>query len=346
MVACLKRLIGTLVRNRDLVAAAALALVAIDQAAADTLQTVRERGVLRCAIVEGSPGFSVIDRDGNRSGFDIDHCRTISVAVLGSVKVEYIPITPQTAFTLLQSGGVDVFPDGATWTFLRDVSMGLDFTGVYLYAGQGFLVRKSSGIHSVKELDGATICVAQGTTLEQNISDYFRLHGMRYRIVTFANPERGLDAYQADRCDAFTNERTSLVGWMRVLRHPEDHVILDELISREPFGAVVRQGDPRWRDIVSWSFNAQLVAEDLGISQANVDEQRAHNNSAEAQRLLGTIGKFGEQLGLSNDWAYQIIKQVGNYEDCWRRNFTPLGLDRGVNRLWRDGGLFMPLPFR
>lgn len=315
-------------------------------ARADTLGDVRARGALRCAIVEGSPGYSTMDGAGQRQGFDIDHCRTISAAVLGRISVEYVPITPQTAFTLLQSGGVDVFPGGATWTFLRDTSMGLDYTGVYLYTGQGFLVRRSSGIHSVAQLDGATICVAQGTTLEQNVADYFRAKGLRYRIVTFANLERGLDAYQADRCDTFTNERASLAGWIRVLQKPEDHVILEEVISREPMAGLVRQGDPRWRDIVLWAFNAQLAAEELGITQANVASVRASTSNGEAQRLLGVTGNFGAQLGLSPDWAYDIIKLVGNYADTWQRNFTPLGLERGPNRLWRDGGLFVPLPFR
>jgi len=312
----------------------------------DTLSDVQKRGFLRCPIIEASPGFSSITAAGERVGMDVDHCKVIAAAVFGAIKIEFVPITPQTAFTLLQSGAVDVFPGGASWTFLRDTAMGLDFTGVYLYAGQGFLVRKSGRIHSIADLDGATICVAQGTTLEQNLADYFRAHRMRYRAVTFANIERGLDAYQADRCDAFTNEVTSITGRLRELVNPQDHKILPGVISREPMAAIVRQGDPRWRDLVLWSFNAVIAAEELGISQANVDEMRKTSGSAEAQRLLGVYGDYGAKLGLSNDWAYNIIKLVGNYNDQWQRNFGPLGLDRGVNRLWTDGGLLMSLPFR
>ena len=315
-------------------------------ARADTLSDVRHRGALRCAIIEASPGFSSINEAGERVGVDIDRCKVISAAVFGAIRIEYVPITPQTVFTLLQSGGVDVFPGGATWTFLRDTTMGLDFTGVYMYAGQGFLVRKASTIHSIADLDGATICVAQGTTLEQNLADYFRTHRLRYKAVTFANIERGLDAYQADRCDAFTNEVTSLGGRLRELVHPEQHRILPGVISREPFAAIVRQGDPRWRDVVRWSFNAVVAAEELGITQANVTEIRRTTSNAEAQRLLGVYGDFGSNLGLANDWAYQIIRLVGNYNDQWQRNLGALGLERGMNRLWSDGGLLMSLPFR
>ena len=314
---------------------------------AGTLEEVRERGILRCGIVESSPGFSSIDDSGQRFGFDIDHCKTISAAVFGDIRIEYIPVTPHTAFhTLLQSGGIDIFPDGATWSFVRDVALGLDYTGVYLYAGQGFLVRKDAGVSSVKDLDGATICIAQGTTLEQNIADYFDNHGMTYTPVTFADIDKGLQAYHADRCDAFTNERLSTAG--RIINWPgrDEHVILDEVISKEPFGALVRQDDPRWRDIALWSFNVRFAAEELGISQENVDDVRKNSQNTEAQRLLGVHGGFGEKLGLSNAWAYHIIKLVGNYADMWERNFTPLGLERGLNASWKEGGLHSALPFR
>lgn len=323
-----------------------IACCASPGAAAGTLEQVKARGHLRCGIVEASPGFSSVNDRGERVGFDIDHCKTLSAAIFGEFRIEYIPVTPHTAFTLLQSGGLDVFPDGATWSFTRDVTLGLDYAGVYLYAGQSFLVRRDSGIRTVADLDGATICIAQGTTLEQNLADYFNARGMRYQALTFADIDKGLQAYHADRCDAFTNESTSTAG--RISRWPdrEDHLILPEVISKEPFGPLVRQDDPRWRDIVLWSFNAQIAAEEFGINQANVDEVRTGSDVAEVQRLLGVQGEFGEKLGLSNDWAYSIIRLVGNYEDTWNRNFTPLGLARGLNATWQNGGLHSALPFR
>ena len=324
----------------------ALLCLASGAVVAGTLEEVRERGKLRCGIVESSPGFSSIDDAGQRVGFDIDHCKTISAAVFGEVRIEYVPVTPHTVFTLLQSGEIDIFPDGATWSFVRDVSLGLDYTGVYLYAGQGFVVRREAGIRSLRDLDGATICIAQGTTLEQNVADYFSANGMAYTPVTFADIDKGLQAYYVDRCDAFTNERLSTAG--RIANWPDraEHLILDEVISKEPFAALVRQDDPRWRDIARWSFNVRVAAEELGISQANVDAMRANSANAEVQRLLGLHGDFGEKLGLSNDWAYHIIRLVGNYNDMWERNFTPLGLQRGLNASWKDGGLHSALPFR
>ena len=313
---------------------------------AGTLEEVRERGKLRCGIVESSPGFSSVNDAGQRVGFDIDHCKTIAAAVFGEIRIEYVPVTPHTVFTLLQSGGIDIFPGGATWSFIRDVSMGLDYTGVYLYAGQGFLVRRDAGVKSVADLDGATICIAQGTTLEQNMADYFDDHGMSYTPVTFADMDKGLQAYHADRCDAFTNERMSTAGRIALWPDRAEHLILDDVISKEPFGALVRQDDPRWRDIALWSFNARIAAEELGVSQENVDTVRENTRNAEIQRLLGVHGEFGEKLGLSNDWAYHIIKLVGNYNDLWERNFTPLGVKRGLNASWKDGGLHSALPFR
>ena len=325
----------------------ALAAVPADVARADTLSEVLERGMLRCAVIEASPGFSSIDASGRRYGFDIDNCRTVAAAVLGDADaIEYVPINPNTAFTTLQSGGVDVFPGGATWTFLRDTSLGLDYTGPYLYAGQGFVVRRASGVSRITDLEGATICVAQGTTNEQNLADYFRARRMQYSIVTFADVERGLNAYLADRCDAFTTEVFSLAGRIVALRNPNEHEILGEVISKEPFSGLVRQGDPRWRDIVFWAFNSRVAAEEFGLTMSNVAEMRATTEDAEMRRFLGVEGGFGEQLGLQNDWAYQIVAQVGNYGEVFARHFEPLGLQRGLNALWRDGGLMIAMPYR
>ena len=326
---------------------AALAVLSPNEGRADTLSDVLERGLLRCAVIEASPGFSSIDAGGRRYGFDIDNCRTVAAAVLGDADaIEYIPINPNTAFTTLQSGGVDVFPGGATWTFLRDTALGFDYTGTYLYAGQGFVVRRASGVSRIAQLDGATVCVAQGTTNEQNLADYFRARRMKYSIVTFADVERGLNAYLADRCDAFTTEVFSLAGRIVALRNPGEHRILGEVISKEPLSGLVRQGDPRWRDIVFWAFNSRVAAEEFGITMANVEEVFATTEDAQIRRFLGAEGGFGEKLGLRNDWAYQIVAQVGNYGEVFARHFEPLGLPRGLNALWSDGGLMIAMPYR
>ena len=329
------------------IAIGALTVVTPAGVRADTLSEVLERGALRCAVIEASPGFSSIDANGRRYGFDIDNCRTVAAAVLGDADaIEYVPINPNTAFTTLQSGGVDVFPGGATWTFLRDASLGLDYTGAYLYAGQGFVVRRASGVARIADLEGATVCVAQGTTNEQNLADYFRARRMNYSIVTFADVERGLNAYLSDRCDAFTTEVFSLAGRVVALRDPHEHVILAEVISKEPFSGLVRQGDPRWRDIVFWAFNSRVAAEEFGLTMANVADVRATTEDAEIRRFLGVEGGFGEKLGLSDDWAYQIVAQVGSYGEVFARHFEPLGLKRGLNALWSDGGLMIAMPYR
>jgi len=313
---------------------------------ADTLNDVLTRGLLRCGITENSPGFSTVNKDGEREGFVIDQCKTISAALFGEIRVEYVGLTPQTAFVSLQARNVDVFAAGATWTFRRDVAMGLDFAGVSYYAGQGFMVRKSAKVKSVSDLDGATVCVTQGSTNEQNLADYFTAHGLSFTPVTFGDMEQALQSYEMKRCDAITTERLSLAGRKQSLRAPEEHEVLNIIISKEPVGAVVRHGDDRWRDIVVWSLNARIAAEELGISQANVDHMLEHSANAEARRLLGVTGSFGKDLGLSDDWAYQIIRLVGNYNDVWERNLAPLGVDRGLNNLWFNGGLLSALPFR
>lgn len=329
-----------------LLLAALTAVVVTSGATAATLDEVRARGFLRCGITESGIGFSYIDAAGQRAGFEIDHCKTIAAAVFGEIKLEYVLTTPQTAFTLLQSGGIDVLPAGATWSYRRDTTLGLDFAGIYFYDGQGFMVRKSAGVTEVEQLSGATLCVVQGTTLEQNLADYFDGHGLEYKLITFADADKALEAYQADRCDAVTMQRAALAARAAGMPDRDQHQILDEIISREPQGPLVRQNDAHWRDIVLWSFNVRVLAEALGISQANVEAMRKETGNREAQRLLGVYGHFGKALGLSDDWAYDIIRLVGNYEDVWNRNLAPIGLERGPNRLWEDGGLMFALPFR
>jgi general L-amino acid transport system substrate-binding protein len=324
--------------------AASIATVAA--ARADTLAEVRSRGFLRCGVTESGPGFSYVDAAGERRGFEIDHCKTIAAAVFGALRIEYVLVTPQTAFTLLQSGGIDIFPAGATWSFLRDTSLGLDFAGVYFYDGQGFLVRRSSGAARVADLDGATLCVTQGTTLEQNLADYAEHRRQHYDVVTFASVDHALDAYLADRCDAVTMQRAALAARAAGFADRDAHVLLSEVISKEPQGPLVRQGDDRWRDIALWAFNVRIAAEELGINQANVEAMRRTSRNNEALRLLGVQGDFGQSLGLSNDWAYDVIRLVGNYADVWDRHLAPLGLTRSLNALWSDGGLMAPLPLR
>lgn len=321
-------------------------LASAGAAQADTLQQVLKRGYLRCAIVDGVPGFSVLQSDGSRVGFMADNCKAISAALFANSKIEYVAISPATGLTLLQAGSVDVFPGGATWTFSRDAALGLDYTGVYLYTGQGFAVRRSRHVAHVSDLDGATICLMQGTTSEQNLADYFRAHRLRYAVLSFSDIERAFDAYLSDRCDAFSTEQISLASRLSVLPDRGAHFVLPELITTEPYAALVRQGDPRWRKIVWWIFSVRILAEELGITSVNIDTLRATSKNLEVRRLLGLEGAFGEKLGLPDDWAYQVIKSGGNQRELWERHFARFGVERGLNRLWSDGGLMMSMPFR
>jgi general L-amino acid transport system substrate-binding protein len=341
----------TMARNRPrlrfvLLLSILMAACQVASLGADTLDEVKQRGFLKCGITESGVGFSYIDASGERAGFEIDHCKTIAAAVFGELKLEYVLATPQTGFTLLQSGAIDLFPAGATWSYLRDTSLGLDYAGIYFYDGQGFMVRRDKQVKHVEQLAGATICVAQGTTLEQNLADYFENMDQRYELITFADTDKALEAYQADRCDALTMQRSALAARLAGMYDRDQHHVLDETISNEPQGPLVRQNDSRWRDIVWWSLNVRLLAELHGIDQANVDTVRRESGNREVQRLLGVYGDFGSVLGLSNDWAYNIIKIVGSYRDVWERNLSPIGLDRGPNKLWKDGGLMFALPFR
>jgi general L-amino acid transport system substrate-binding protein len=326
--------------------AVAAALLAPGAMTAGTLEDVRARGFVRCGIVEESPGFSSIDANGERRGFLVDQCRAVSAAVFGRFSIEFVPVTPQTSFLSLQTQRIDILAAGANWTFIRDVTLGLDYAGVNLYHSQGFLVRRNSGARTIADLDGATICVTQGTTAEQNLADHFDARGIRYAAVTFARIDQAVRAYGADRCDALTTEQIPLAGHASTLADPRAHLILPEVISKEPTSLVVRQGDDRWRDVVLWSLNVPLAAEELGISQATVDVERRRSDDARVRRLLGVEGSLGESLTLSKDWAYDVIRLVGNYDEIWQRNFARWDLRRGVNALWRDGGLLSALPIR
>src|SRR5262249_5903419 len=334
-----------------LASAAAVATFAfISPVLADTLSDVQGRGSLNCGTSTDLAGFATPDNQGNWTGLDVDMCRAIAAAVLGDAKkIKFVPLGTKERFTTLQSGEIDVLVRTSTWTFSRDTELGLDFAAVDYYDGQGFLVRNELGVKSVKELSGATICVQTGTTTEKNLADYFRANNMELKSVVFETNEQTRGAYDEGRCDAYTGDASGLAADRTQLKNPSDNVIPPEIISKEPLGPVVRHGDNRWYDIVRWSFYAMLIAEEKGITQANVDDVKAKSDDPEIRRLFGAEDQMGKMTGLSNDWAYNIIKQVGNYGESFERNVgqkTPLGLARGLNDLWNNGGLQYAPPIR
>lgn len=337
-------------RLRQLGVAVALgAAVALPAAAQQqgTFDVVKARGTLICGVNTGLAGFAAPDSQGVWRGLDVDYCRAVAAAMFGdATKVRYVPTTAQNRFTALQSGEVDVLPRNTTWTLSRDTSLGLDFGGINFYDGQGFMVKKALGVKSAKELNGATICVQPGTTTEQNLADWFRANSLRFTPVVIERIEEVNAAYLAGRCDALTTDVSGLAS-IRSQQgaRAEEHVILPEVISKEPLAAAVRQGDARWSDVVRWAHFAMLTAEELGITAANVDS-RMNDPNPEVQRLLGKSGELGKMLGLNADWAYQIIKQVGSFGESWQRNIVPLGIARGPNELWTKGGLQYSPPFR
>jgi general L-amino acid transport system substrate-binding protein len=324
-------------------------LAVVTPAGARTLQEVRNRGVLRCGVHTGLAGFAAPDDRGRWRGIDADFCRAVAAAVFGDPrKLKFVPLNAKERFTALQTGEIDLLSRNTTWTMSRDTSLGLTFTGVIYYDGQGFLVRKTLGIKSVADLAGASICVQTGTTNELNLADYFTTRHLTYRPVVFESMVESVAAYNSGRCDAFTTDSSQLISERVRLPDPDASVILPELISREPLGPAVRQGDDEWANVVRWTYYAMLNAEAEGVTQANVDEMMSSPNPA-VRRLLGLEGGFGEGIGLSNDWVVSIIKAVGNYGESFERNLgsgSPLKIPRGQNALWRDGGLQYPLPIR
>ena len=329
-----------------LAAAAALAGSAHAQA---TLNTTKQKGAVQCGSNPGLAGFGVPDAQGNWTGLDVDYCRAIAAAIFNDpTKVRFIPLTAKDRFTALQSGEIDVLVRNSTWTMSRDTQLGLDFPAVNYYDGQGFLVRRSAKIGSAKEMDGASVCIQQGTTTELNLADYFRSNNLKYESVTFATADETFQAYDAGRCDAFTSDVSALSAQRLKASKPDDHVILPEIISKEPFGLVVRQGDPQWADLVRWVHHAMVNAEELGITKANLD-QMLKSPSPEVRRLLGVDDRLGEGLGLTNDWVVRIVRHVGNYGEAYDRNVgegSPLKIKRGLNGLWNKGGLQYGVPVR
>ena len=316
-------------------------------AAQSTLDAVRAKGYVQCGVSTGIAGFSAPDSKGVWHGIDIDMCRAVAAAVFGDAnKVRYTALTTQQRFTALQSGEVDLLARNSTWTISRDTSLGINFVGVNYYDGQGFMVPKKLNVKSAKQLNGATICVQPGTTTELNLADYFRANKMSFKPVVIEKLEEVLNAYFSGRCDAFTTDQSGLVA-LRASRapKPDDHLILPELISKEPLGPAVRHGDDRWFDIVKWSLFAMIEAEELGLSSKNIDEQAKGQNPT-IQRFVGASGDIGKMMALDSRWAYNIVKQVGNYGESFEANLKPLGFERGLNRLWNQGGLLYVPPIR
>ena len=330
-------------------AALSLGLAASAASAADTLQTVRNRGRLVCGTSQGVPGFSSQDDHGVWHGFDTDICRALAAAIFDDPdRIEFIALSSKDRLVSLQSGQIDVLPRTTTWTLSRNVGQGLQFTAINYYHGHGFMVRKSSRVTNVAGLAGASICVPQGTTTELNLADYFRAHAIPYQIVTLATPDDALRAYQGGRCDAYTTDASSLAGDKLKMNDAADQVILPEVISQEPLGAWVRQDDPQWFDLVRWTLFAMVDAEQFGVTQANVESMRQSANP-EVRRMLGTDSAYGTSLGVTDDWVVRIVKAVGNYGESFDRNLgakSPLNLPRGPNRLWTAGGLQYSPPFR
>jgi general L-amino acid transport system substrate-binding protein len=318
-------------------------------ASAQTLTTIKNRGELICGANGTLAGFGLPDPQGNWTGFDVDFCRAIAAAIFNDpTKVKFVPLTAKDRFTALQSGEIDVLSRNTTWTLSRDTSLGLDFVAVTYYDGQGFMVRKALKVNSALELNGAAVCVQQGTTSELNLADYFRANHMQLKTVTFATGDEARKAYESGRCDAYTTDSSGLYGERQKLAVPGDHIVLPEIISKEPLTPAVRHGDSQWTDIVRWTHFAMVDAEELGVTKANVDE-KLKSDDPETRRMLGAEGQYGEALGLTNDWVYRIVKHVGNYGEVFERNIgqgSPLKIVRGLNALWTKGGLQYGPPFR
>ena len=332
--------------------AATLGLMAT-AASAGTLEDVKAKGFLQCGVNVGLAGFSAPNDKGDWTGLDADFCRAVAAAVFGdATKVKFTPLSAKERFTALQSGEVDLLSRNTTWTINRDTALGLNFAGVTYYDGQGFMInaKKLPGVNSALQLSGAAICVQTGTTTELNLADYFKANKMEYSPVVFEKLEEVDAAYDAGRCDAYTTDQSGLYGIRLKLSSPDDHVVLPEIISKEPLGPAVRQGDDKWYHIVKWTYFALLTAEELGITQANVEEMKASGNP-EIKRVLGTETdtKIGTDLGLGNDWVVNIVKSVGNYGEIFERNVgqgSPLKIARGINALWTKGGLQYAPPIR
>lgn len=317
------------------------------QTGSPTIDAIRARGQLICGTVFDLPGFAMVNARSEYSGLYVDFCRAVAAAVLGdATKVRFVPSTYANRLTMLQSGEIDLLSSNTTWTLPREAALGLMFTGVMFYDGQGFLVSRRLGVTGARQLDGASVCVQPGTTTERNLADFFRANNMQLQPVVIDSIEQIREALLGGRCDAFTVGTAALSAFRAGLgARGEEFVVLADTISKEPLGPVVRKGDDRFFDLVRWTFYAMLIGEEFGITSANID-QRMNDADPEVQRFLGRTGDFGQMLGVSNDWTVRVIRQVGNYAESWDRNVAPLGLPRGRNQLYTQGGLHYAPPMR
>jgi general L-amino acid transport system substrate-binding protein len=333
--------------------AAAIGLPALAQTPAPaagtspTLDAIRARGTLICGVNTGLAGFAQPDSQGVWRGFDVDYCRAVAIALFNDAsKVRYVPTTAQNRFTALQSGEVDMLSRNTTWTLSRDTSLGFDFTGINFYDGQGFMVKTSTGVRRAADLNGATICVQPGTTTEQNLTDWARTNRIRFTPVVIERLEEVVQAYVAGRCDAYTTDVSGLAAVRSAQPRPAEHTILPDVISKEPLGPLVRHGDQRFADLLRWIHFGLVAAEELGITAANAEQMLASSTNPEVQRMLGRTGDLGRMLGVDNAFMLNIVRALGNYGEIFERNLGPIGLQRGPNALWTQGGLQYAPPFR
>jgi len=336
------------IRIKACLVAALFAVASTTAYAGATLDAIKQRGQLVCGVNTGLGGFSIADSSGVWVGLDADVCRAVAAALLGDgSKVKFVPLNTQQRFPALQTGEVDLLSRNTTWTLTRDTQLGLNFTATTYYDGQGFMVPKKLNVKSAKELNGASICVQPGTTTELNLADYFRANNMQYKSVVIENIQEVNAAFFAGRCDALTTDASGLASVRKNdAKNPDDYVILPEIISKEPLGPAVRQGDDQWFDIVKWTVFALLEAEEYGITRANVEQMAKTSTNPNIKRILGATPGMGKAIGLDEDWVVRAVKAVGNYGEMWKRNIEPLGLPRGVNNLWNKGGLMYAPPIR
>ncbi len=340
------RLALRLTSTATLIAVFATSTASAD-AASPTLDAARARGSVRCGVSPGLAGFALPDSTGIYRGLDVDVCRAVAAAVFADdKKVQFVPLTSVSRFTALQSGEIDVLARDTTWTYTRSAQLGLTFTAVNYYDGQGFLVPVAAKVTHVDELDGASVCVQAGTDTQAGLQDYFTRHHLKFEPVTLEAPEQLKTTFEAGRCDAMTNDSTALIGLRSTMQHPEAYRLLPEIVTKEPLTPSVRSNDPQWAEIVRWSFWAMVIAEELGVSSANVREQAASSADPNVQRLVGKTGDLGKMLGLDPAWSFNVVLLVGNYGESFARNIGTLGVERGYNRLWRDGGLMYAPPLR
>ncbi len=332
------------------IGALTVAGLAAGVASAGTMADVQAKGFLQCGVSTGLVGFAAPDANGNWDGFDVSVCRAVAAAVLGDPQaVKFTPTTGKTRFTALASGEVDMLARNTTWTFSRDVDLKFEFVGVNYYDGQGFMVPKELGVASAKDLDGATVCIQTGTTTELNLADFFRSNNISYEPVPIETNAEAQQQYLAGACDVYTTDASGLAATRATFENPDAHTLLPEIISKEPLGPLVRHGDNQWGDVVRWTLNALISAEELGVTSANIDELSKGTNNPEVNRMLGTEGDLGGMLGLDKEWARRAISAGGNYAEIFERNIgssTPVGLARGLNALWSDGGILYSPPFR